>query len=32
LSNVDVSGLIRLFDGMRLELRTLVPDFSTQAA
>jgi hypothetical protein len=32
LSSVDVSGLIRLFDGMRLELRTLVPDFSTQAA
>jgi hypothetical protein len=25
LSNVDVSSLIRLFEGMRLDLRTLVP-------
>jgi hypothetical protein len=22
---VDVSGLVKLFDGMRLELRTLIP-------
>ena len=32
LSHVDVSGLIQLFDGMRLELRTLVPDSSPLAA
>lgn len=25
LSGVDVTGLVRLFDGMRVELRTLVP-------
>jgi hypothetical protein len=25
LAGVDVSGLVRLFDGMRLELRTMVP-------
>lgn len=25
LAGVDVSGLVKLFDGMRLELRTLVP-------
>jgi hypothetical protein len=31
-SCVDVSGLIRLFDGMRIELRTLVPLSSPLAA
>ena len=32
LSHVDVSGLIQLFDGMRHELRTLVPDYSPLVA
>jgi hypothetical protein len=31
-SGADVSGLIRLFDGMRIELRTLVPASSPLAA
>lgn len=32
LSGADVTGLIQLFDGMRLELRTLVPVASMAAA
>ena len=32
LSGVDVSSLIQLFDGMRLDLRTLVPVSSPMAA
>ena len=32
LARVDVSPLLQLFDGMRLELRTLVPVFSPMAA
>jgi hypothetical protein len=31
-SGVDVSSLIQLFDGMRVELRTLLPDYSPMAA
>jgi hypothetical protein len=32
LSGVDVSGLIQLFEGVRLELRTLVPAASPVVA
>ena len=32
IANVDASGLVKMFDGMRLELKTLVPMTSLAAA